>query len=153
VEIVEGAVAAVQQIVCDLGNALDGAGDVDAYRVFLVQTAQHIEEHTPARIVVAHPDLLPDDALFLGDAFRCEVRGLDKGKQDLQGCLEVVGAAEEIAGLVEGGERIGVCAGLGVQVKDIAVLVLEQLVFQEVGDALRNGAVVFVGSGLELGVD
>ena len=152
-EVVERAVAAVQQIVCNFRNALNSAGDVDANRMLLVQTAQHVEEYPPAGVVVAHADLLPDNALFLGNAFRREVRRLDKGEQDLQRSLEVVGAAEEIAGLVERGERVGVGTSLGVQVEHIAVLVLEQLVFQEVGDALRHGAVVLVRRGLELGVD
>ena len=108
---------------------------------------------TAGNEMVIEEFILPDNALFLGNAFRREVRRLDKGEQDLQRSLEVVGAAEEIAGLVERGERIGVGTSLGVQVEHIAVLVLEQLVFQKMGDALRYGAVVLVRRGFELGVD
>ena len=79
-QVVEGTVAAVQQIVCDLRDAFDCAGNVDAYRVLLIQAAEHVEKDAPAGIVIAHPDFLSDNALLFGNAFRGEIRRLYKGQ-------------------------------------------------------------------------
>ena len=74
--------------------------------------------------------------VFLCHALRREVGGLDEGEEDVQRFLKMVGAVEEVAGLVKGGESVGICAGLGVEVEYVAVLVLKKLVLQKMGDFL-----------------
>ena len=114
---------------------------------------QRVEENPPTRVIVAHLNFLSNDALFFLNTLLGEVRGLHEREQDFERFLIVGRAAEQVASLVERGERVGICPSLCVEVKHIAIFVFKQLVFQIVSDALRHTAEICFLLGLELGVD
>ena len=153
VQVVEGVVAAVEQVGVDPGNRLDGARDVHLDAIVVVKAVQQVKGHPPARVVLIHADLLPDDALLLLHRLLGEVGVGHAVQQNLQRLLEFARAGEQVAGLVEAGEGVGGGSGLGVPVKCVAVLALKHLVLQVVGDALRHPNLLSPLLRLEAGVD
>ena len=103
-----------------------------------IQTPQKIEQHPPLGIVLAHPDLLPDDPLLLFHRLLGEIGRLDKIEQDFQGFLEAVGTGKQIRRTVETGVGVGRRPGFGITGKGVAVLTLEQLVFEIMGESGRH---------------
>ena len=99
--IIKSVVAAVQQLVSDVGNAFLRACNVGFHRQVVVQPAQQPEKHLPAGIVVIHGDFLADDALLLLHRLRCKVRGGDKVQQDVQRLVNIVAGGEQVAGLIK----------------------------------------------------
>ena len=89
-------------------------------------------------MVLIHPNFLADDALLLGHGFRGEVRLLDKFQKGTEGFREILRAGKHIAGLVEGGEGVGVRAGPGEEGEGVAVLALKQFMLQIMGDAVGD---------------
>ena len=65
----------------------------------------------------------------------------------------MVGAAEKVTGLVKRGERIGICAGFGVEVEHVTIFIFKELVLQKMSDSFRNGAVVGIRCRFKLRID
>ena len=152
-QIVEGVVAAVEQLGVDLCNRLDAACDVHLYTVVLVQALQKVEHHPPARVVLVHSDFLPDDALLLLHCFLGEIRMGHAIQQDFQRLLESVGAGKKVTGLVKAGKSIGRSTRLCIFFKGIALFAFKHLVLQIVGNPLRHLDKVRILPALKAGVD
>ena len=130
VQIVEGVVAAVEQLGVDLCNRLDAACNIYLHAVVLVQALQKVEHHPPARVVLVHSDFLPDDALLLLHCFLGEIRMGHAIQQDFQRLLESVGAGKKVTGLVKAGKSIGRSTRLCIFFKGIALFAFKHLVLQ-----------------------
>ena len=78
VQVVEAVIAAIEQVGVDPGDGLHGTGDVDAQRMLLIERTEQVEVHLPVGVIVIHADLLPDDALFLGNRSLGEIGLGDK---------------------------------------------------------------------------
>ena len=65
----------------------------------------------------------------------------------------MVGAGEEVGSLIKGGIGIGIGAGLGVLGEGVAVLAVEHLVLQVVGNALGHGCKVRLVAAAEAVID
>ena len=135
---VEGLVAVVQRLRRDMGDALHRAGDGGPGGALLVQGLHHPGVELPVRVVLDHADLLADDALLLGHALLGEIGDGDEGQQDLQVLLKVLRGVEVVAGHGVGGEGVGLRAVLGQLLEGVALLGVEHLVLQIVGDARRG---------------
>ena len=116
-----------------LGNALHRARNVAADGMAVVQALTQAGDEPPVRAVIVHFDLLPDDALLLGDGLLGEVGASHHAQQHVEALVQLFCGRKEIAGAVEGGEGIGVGAGLGKLCKGVAILVLKHLVLEEMG--------------------
>ena len=147
VQVIVAIITAVQQFGSDLGDGLHGAGDVHADGVLVEQTLQHIEQHAAVGLVLAHTDLLTDDALLLLHRLLGEVGVLHELQQNLQAGQDILGGVEHIGGAVKGGVGVGAGAGLRKLTEGVALLALEQLVLQVVGDALGHLLHAAVGGG------
>ncbi len=115
----------------------------------MVHCTEHIEEHAPLRIVVGHLYLLSYNSLFLFNGLLCEIRILHEIKQYSQRILIILRAVEKIAGLVERGESVAVCTGLCVKLKNVAVLVLKELVFKVMRYSLGNNGIFSISAHFE----
>ena len=136
---VKGAVAVVERVRVDLGDALDRAGDVVAHGMALIQQLHQLEVDRVIRHVVVHADLLRDDAPLLFHGLGREVGRRDKAQQRAQVLLKVLRAAEIIHRLIIGGEGIGIRAHDGHALQDVdAVGHVEHLVLEIVRHA-RGG--------------
>ena len=132
---VEGAGAAVEQLRGQPGDAVHRAGDVVAQRVAAVQAAEQGVEQPPVGAVVVHLDLLPDDALFLGDGRLSEPGFAHEAEQDIQVLVDFLRGREQVAGAVIAGERVGRSARLGIEAERVALGRFAHFVFQEMGRA------------------
>ena len=117
----------------------------------VVQALEQAGDEPPVRAVIVHFDLLPDDALFLGDSLLGKIGVGHHAQQHIQTLVQLLGRGEQIAGAVKAGEGIGVRAGLCVLCKGISVLILEHLVLEEVCHAC--GQVHFFSVQPEIPVD
>ena len=133
---VKDAVAVVERFGCDLRDALHGTGDVLADGVVVVERAQKLEISGIAGAVLAHADLLTDDALLLGDALLGIVRRGNVGEQQPEIFHEVFRTREIIRRVAGAGEGVGARAERGEVRKDVAsVRHIKHLVLEEMGDA------------------
>ena len=107
-----------------------GPGGGDA-----VEGPEHPGVDLPVGVVLDHADLLGDDALLLGDALVRKVGNGDKGQEDLQVFVKVAGGIEVVAGHGVGGKGVGLRAVFGQFLEGVALLGVEHLVLQIVGDA------------------
>ncbi len=153
VQVVKGPVAAVQKLRRDFGDAVGRARNVDFDRVRVVKRPQQVEQHAPLRVVVVHPDFLPDDALFLLHGLLRKIGGLDEIQQDFERLVDVGRAGKQKAGHVEGGIGVGGGPGLGKARERVALGALEQLVLQIMGDAVRDLLRLAAGGSPEAVVD
>ena len=101
----------------------------------MVQALAQASDEPPVRAVIVHFDLLPDDALLLGDGLLGEVGASHHAQQHVEALVQLFCGRKEIAGAVEGGEGIGVGTGLGKLCKGVAVLILKHLMLEEMGHA------------------
>ena len=133
---VKDAVAVVERFGRDLRNAFHGAGNVLADGVVVVERAHKLEVSGVAGAVLAHADLLRNDALLLGDALVGIVRRGDVGEQQPEIIHEVFRAGEVIRREAGAGEGVGACAERGEVGKDVApVRHIEHFVLEKMGDA------------------
>ena len=128
---IKGPAAVVEHLRGDLGNAFHRARNVAADGVAVIQALEQAGDEPPVRAVVVHFDLLPDDALLLGNGLLGEVGVGHHAQQHIQAFVQLLGGGEQVAGAVKAGKGVGVGTGLGVLGKGVAVLVLEHLVFQK----------------------
>jgi len=137
--VVEGGVAAVQQLGRDAPDRLHGARDVDAHRMEVVERLEQVEEDDPVGVVVVHPDLLLDDPLLLRHRLRREPRVVDEADQRLEVLLDLLRGREVVRRLRELRPRVAARAERGEAQAHVALLVLEELVLEEMGDPLGDG--------------
>ena len=135
---VERLVAVVQRLSGDLPDGLDAARHGDAAGVVLIQGLHHPGIDLPVGVVLDHADLLADDALLLGNALLGKIGDGHEGQQNLQILLKMVGGVEVVAGHGVGGEGVGLRTVLRQFLKGVALLGVEHLVLQIVGDARRG---------------
>ena len=133
--VVEGSVAGVEGLGRDLGNALHRAGDGDVCGALFVQTAQQVRIDAPVGRVLGHADLLGDDAALFVDALLSKIGNRDKGEQDAQVFLKMLGAVEVIRRHGIAGEGVWLGSVLRKLLQRVAVLGVEHLVLEIVGDA------------------
>ena len=119
----------------------------------VIQPLQHIQKHAPCRRIVAHFDLLPDDALLLLHRLLREIRMLHKIQQNVQRRPHIPGTSKQIRRAVKAGECIGGRAGRGIPLERIAVLTFKQLVLQIMRDPRRHGGFLRVVADAEHIVD
>ena len=123
--------AAVEHLGRQLGNALHRARDVVAQRVVGVEAAEQCVQQPPVGAVVVHFDLLPDDALLLGNRGLGEPRLADHAQQNVKVLVNFLGRREQVAGAVIAGKGVGRRAGLGVEGEGVALGRLAHFVLQE----------------------
>ena len=104
--------AAVKHLRRQLGNALDRAGDVVPQRVVRIQAAEQCIQQPPVGAVIVHLDLLPDDALLLGDGGLGKPRLAHHAQQNVKVFVDLLRGGEEIAGAVIAGKGVGRGTGL-----------------------------------------
>ncbi len=97
----------------------------------MIQALAQAGDEPPVGAVIVHFDLLPDDALLLGDGLLSKVGTAHHAQQHIQAFVQLLGGGKQVAGAVKAGKGIGVGTGLGELCKGIAVLILKHLVFQK----------------------
>ena len=135
---IEGFAAVVKHLRRDLSNALHRARDIAADGMLVVQALEQAGDEPPVRAVIVHFDLLPDDALLLGDGLLGKVRMSHHAQQHIQAFVQLLGRSEQVAGAVKAGKCVGIGTGLGILCKGIAVLIFKHLVLEEVCHACRQ---------------
>ena len=128
---IERLAAVIEHLRGDLSNALAGARDVAADGVAVVQALTQAGDQPPVGAVVVHLDLLPDDALLLGDGLLGEVGVPHHPQQHIEAFVQLLRGGEEVTGAVKAGKGVGVGPRLRELCKGVAVLILEHLVFQK----------------------
>ena len=123
--------AAVEHLRRQLGNALDRAGDVVPQRVVRIQAAEQCVQQPPVGAVIVHLDLLPDDALLLGDGGLGKPRLADHAQQNVKVFIDPLRGGEEIAGAVIAGKGVGRGTGLGIKIERVALGRLAHLMLQK----------------------
>ena len=104
----------------------------------MVQALEQAGDEPPVRTVIVHFDLLPDDALLLGDGLLGKIGVAYHTQQHVQTFVQLLGGGEQVAGAVKAGKGVGVGAGLCVLGKGVAVLVLEHFVLQKMRHTRRQ---------------
>ncbi len=128
--------ALVQGVRRDLSDGLHRPRHPDADGVSGVHGLHQLVVDLVAGVVLAHPDLLADDALLLGHALLGKPGLGHKGQQGAQVVLKALDALEVVA------RHGGGCVGVGVHplgghpLEGVSVLGVEHLVLQEVGHSL-----------------
>ena len=136
---VEDPVAVVERFGGDVGDALHSPRNAVADGVVGIEHLQQIVVNRKAGIILAHADLLGDDALLLLHGLLGKVRGGDKVQQHAQVFLKALGALKVIAGDARGGEGVGVGPVCRQNVeRAVAVRQVEHLVLQIMGHARRG---------------
>ena len=135
---VERLVTVIQRLCRDVGDALHRSGNAGPGGAVPVQSPHHTDVDLPVGVVLHHADLLTDDALLLSHALLGEIGNGHKGQQNFKVFLKVVGGVEIIAGHGVGGKRVGLRAVLRQLLEGVALLGVEHLVLQIVGDARRS---------------
>ena len=131
--------AVVQGLVRDLRNALHRPGHPVPDGVVVIEHGEQVVVNADARVVLAHADLLGDDALLLLYRLRREIGGGDKVQQHTQVFLKALGTLKIIAGDAAGGEGVGVGPVGGENAQGVfPVGQVEHLVFQKMGHARRG---------------
>ena len=97
----------------------------------MVKALAQAGDEPPVGAVIVHLDLLPDDALLLGDGLFGEIGVPHHAQQHIQTFVQLLSGCEEVAGAVEAGERIGVGTGLRKLGESVAVLILEHFMLQK----------------------
>ena len=92
----------------------------------------------PARGVLDHADLLPDDAALFRNVSLGKIGRKHEFQQDFEIFLEAFGAGEVIRGHGVARKGVRACAGAGELLEGVSVLVLEHLVLKEVRDTGRG---------------
>ena len=128
---IERLAAVVQHLRRDLCNAFHRARNVAADGVAVIQALAQAGDEPPVGAVIIHFDLLPDDALLLGDGLLSKVGTAHHAQQHIQAFVQLLGGGKQVTGAVKAGKGIGVGTGLGELCKGIAVLILKHLVFQK----------------------
>ena len=104
----------------------------------MVQALEQAGDEPPVRAVVVHFDLLPDDALLLGDGLLGKVGVSHHAQQHVKALVQLFRGRKEVAGAVKAGKCVGVGPGLCVLGKGIAVLVFEHFVLQKMRHTRRQ---------------
>ncbi len=137
--VVKHLVAGVERLIRDLGDALHRARDGFADGVVRVQALHQVHVHGVVRVVLAHADLLSDDALLLFHALRREVRRCDKAQQRAEVFLKILRALKIVCGDVAGGEGVRLRAVRGERrERVVAVRHVEHLMLQKMRHARRR---------------
>ena len=118
----------------DLGDALHRSGNGGPGGGDLVEGPEHPDVNLPVGVVLDHPDLLADDTLFLGHALLGEPGDGDEGQQNLQVLIEMVRGIKVVPGHGVGGKGVGLRAVFRQLLEGVALLGVEHLVLQVVGD-------------------
>ena len=127
--------AVVEGLRRDVGDALHGSGDGGPGGGDLIESPEQPGVNLPVGVVLDHADFLADDALLLVHALLGEVGDGDEGQQNLQIFVKVVRGVEVVPGHGVGGEGVGLCAVFRQFLKGVALLGVEHLVFQIVGNS------------------
>ena len=136
---VEDLVAVIEGLRGDLRDALHRTGDAVADGVMGIEHFQQIVVNPHTGVILAHADLLRDDALLLLHGLIGKIRGGDKVQQHPQIFLKALGALEVVAGDARGGKGVGVGPVCRENVQRVvAVRQVEHLMFQIVGHARRG---------------
>ena len=135
---VKGPMALIQGVRRDAGDRLHrpcypvshGMADVHGFQQTIV--------HLVVRVVLAHADLLRDDALFLINALWRKPGNRHKGQQHTQVFLKAPHAVKIIARHGRGGKSIGIHPVGSHALKGVAILCVKGFVLQEVGYPRRG---------------
>ena len=100
-----------------------------------VEALHQIGVDPPVRLVLDHADLLGDDALLLVHALLGEVGLGDKGEEDAEALIELLGTLEVVAGDGVGGEGVVHGPVFRQLLEGVPLPGVEHLVLQVVGDA------------------
>ena len=139
VKIVERVVAVIERFRCDVRDALDRAADVLAYRVMAVHTLEHTVKAAITRVVVIHPYFLGYYSYLVCDRLGREIGVSDEIYQLAKRRSVIVGAREEVRGLVERGVGVRIRAESRELLKRVAsVLVGKELVLEKMRNSVGN---------------
>ena len=135
---VEGPVTDLQNLGRNLAQAFPGAQNGDADGVAAVHLGHEIFKIPAVRGVLAHSDLLIDDAVLPADAFLGEVGGGHKFHQKPQILFKILRAGEIVGRHVIAGEGVDIGAQGGEFRRHIPARQLEHFMFQKMGNAGGN---------------
>ena len=130
--------ALVEGIRSDVSDGLHRPRHPGTNRVVDIHSFQQTIIRLIIGIVLAHPDLLADDALLLGYALRREPRHRYERQQRAQIVLESSHSVEKVAGHGRGRERVGIRPVGSHALERVPILRIEGLVLQEMGHSRRR---------------
>ena len=131
-------VALIERLRGDMGNALHRAGNGGSGGAVLIQCLHHAGVDLPVGVILDHTDLLADDALLLGNTLIRKIGHRHEGEKDLQILLKMLRRVEIVAGHGVGGEGVGLGAVFRQFLQGVALLGVEHLMLEIVGNARRG---------------
>ena len=153
IQVVKRVVAAIQKVGRDLRNRINGPCDINAHGMHLIERAQAVEHDLPVRLILVHPNFLPDNALLLLHGLLREIWRLHKVQKDLQRCLEIARTGKKVAGAFKRCVGIGGRARLRIAGEGVEILAFKELVLQKVRDSLRHLGKIRLVAALKTRVD
>ena len=122
----------------DVRNTLHTACDGGTGRAIFIQRLHQALVALPLGVILDHADLLPDDALLLLHRLFGEVGNGHEGEKDLQILIELLRGGEIVAGDGVGSEGVRLSTVGGQHLQGVALLGVEHLMLEVVGDACRG---------------